>query len=138
MKTFQVLISPGCPRPNSAFIVQKSGLKHQHFILNRFQVKVKAVVRSPIIYMNVLSGLYNFTPLVIRPLSILHQHCYASFLSFTCPWGAYLCLMQPIKGANTRSTYYNSLPYHRYLLTTEWAGMVTSPAGTRTHVTRVR
>ena len=24
------LISPGCPRPNSAFIVQKSGLKHRH------------------------------------------------------------------------------------------------------------
>ena len=26
------LISPSCPRPNSAFIVQKSGLKHRHFI----------------------------------------------------------------------------------------------------------
>ena len=25
-------ISPGCPRPNSAFIVQESGLKHRHFI----------------------------------------------------------------------------------------------------------
>ena len=30
------LISPGCLRPNSAFIVQKSGLKHHHFISFHF------------------------------------------------------------------------------------------------------
>ena len=32
------LISPGCTRPNSAFIVLKSGLKHQHFISFSFPV----------------------------------------------------------------------------------------------------
>ena len=26
------LISSSCPQPNSAFIIQKSGLRHQHFI----------------------------------------------------------------------------------------------------------
>ena len=29
------LISPSCPRPNSPFKVQKSGLKHRHFIFNK-------------------------------------------------------------------------------------------------------